>query len=142
MPMPNVAVNEAPFFDQIKHTTGGLPTLLELLDRALTEELASRLERLKQEGKATLSVEQARRKVTLDMFFKFAAEYLTRNRVVEVFAVDANVGLVLSNFARCVVSPGTLVAGTMQESGAVSVTTGDVVTRQLMEPFPGKQHGG
>lgn len=124
MSLPHTAVNEQPFFDPIRLTTGGLPTLVQVIEQALNKDIQERLERLKADGRKVITLEQARRRVTLAMFGKFAADYLAENRVVEVFAVDANVGLVLSNHVRCVVCPGTDVAGTMQESGAVGVTSG------------------
>lgn len=124
MALPHTAINDQPFFDPIRLTTGGLPTLMQVIDQALSKDIQERLERLQATGQKVMTLEQARRKVTLDMFKKFAADYLAEHRVVEVFTVDANIGLVLSNHVRCVVCPGTDVAGTMQDSGAIGITAG------------------
>lgn len=141
MPLPHVSVNDQPLFDSFSHTTGGgLPTLMEVVQQAFEDHLKSRLEALAAEGHKTVTFEQAKRKATLAMFLTFAGRYLAEHRVVETFAVDANVGLVLSNQVRCVACPGLDIAGTMQDSDAVGVTQG-VSQPHLQGVVPTKSMG-
>lgn len=125
MPDFNFRINEQPFFDSVRLTTGGgLPTLHEVLVAAFREQLQGRMNELAAAGREVATLDEVMGRVTLRAFSAFAADYLAENRVVETFAVDANVGLLLSNQVRCVVSPGVDVTGTMQESAAVGITTG------------------
>jgi hypothetical protein len=58
-------------------------------------------------------------------FNKFAKSYLDKNRPLNTFAVDANVGIKLGDNAQVVISPGfNEIAGTMQHSQTVPMTSG------------------
>ena len=65
-------------------------------------------------------------------FNKFATSFLDKNRPTGTFAVDANVGLNLGQ-AAVIISPGfNQIAGTMQESHEVPMTTGEGMNPRAM----------
>jgi len=54
-------------------------------------------------------------------FVKWASDFLSVNRVVETFFVDANHGFRLANNDLVVLCPGIELQGTMQESYAIPI---------------------
>lgn len=119
-----VGVNNAPFFDSFSHTQGGAKHLLQHLLDEYVKVLNAQIEERKAAGKPTCTIDEAVAKMPMMKFLQFGKDYLTENRPVQNFFVDENVGLRLSNNANIVVSPGINVQGTMQNSGAISVTHG------------------
>lgn len=117
-------VNEGGLFDEVMHTQGGLPHLVQHLWDAYTEHLKERLEEKKKRGEAVVTLVQAKLKAPAADFAQFCAAYLMEHRPVENFFIDSNNGVRLSNNAMVAISPGTVIQGTMQDSGAVSVTEG------------------
>lgn len=112
-----------PLFNPETHTQGGLPHLVEFLVAEYRQLLRQANETRQAQGQALLDPEAVLKsaKPLLD-FFK---AYLKTNRPVQVFALDANYGVILSNNARVAIAPGTpLIQGTMQDSGAVQVSQG------------------
>ena len=76
------------------------------------------------------SVEEALKKAPATSFRAFCDDYLARNRPVQQFPADANVGIMLSNNIRVVVSPrlpGEFAGygGSMQHSGDIKISTGE-----------------
>ena len=68
---------------------------------------------------------------TAQLFWEFAAEYLEKNRTVENWPADANIGVRLSNNMRMLLHPATAEGtGQMQDSGAVGVTEGQTQSGQ------------
>ena len=119
-----VQVNEGGLFDEISHTQGGMAHLMQHLWDAYVGFLRERLEERKKAGKATVSLEEAKKKAPAIHFAKWASDYLKENRVVENFFIDENHGVRLANNTCVAICPGTTIQGTMQDSGAVQVTEG------------------
>ena len=57
-------------------------------------------------------------------FLDFCSTYLNDNRVVQNFAADANHGVVLSDNTRCMICPEVNLSGTMQDSAAIGISSG------------------
>lgn len=120
----------ANIFDSKDVTTGGgLPSIISFLRNEVIADIRKRLEdRRKQDNNnEEVTQEEAFRVMeglSISAFVDLCERYLAKNRIGEVFAVDSNIGLVFNNLKRCVVCPGTDVAGTTLDSGAVAVTTG------------------
>lgn len=119
-----VGVNNSPLFDDLTHTQGGMPHLMQFLWDEYTAFLKSEIEIRRQAGKATVDIAEALQKVPATVFAKWAADYLRDNRMVQNFFVDENHGIMLSNNRTVVLSPGIDIRGTMQDAGAVGVTHG------------------
>lgn len=119
-----VQVNNEPLFDPARYTTAGQPHLMQHLWSQYRAHLQAKIDERKKTHPDTVTVDEALKRATAAHFFQFCEEYLKANRPVENFFVDMNHGLVLSNNARVVVSPGYDLRGTMQRSGAVGVTEG------------------
>lgn len=119
-----------PLFDPVAHTQAGLPHLIGYLREKYIAHLDARIARLKDNQRSGSKSFQLTEGATAILaapatdFIEFAIGFLSEHRVVENFFVDANHGIVLANNDRMVIAPLTDVAGTMQESGAVSVTHG------------------
>lgn len=90
-----------------------MPPLLDLLEAAyLNECLMSGVD-------STPTIQAAQ---PLLAFYK---RYLEVYRPVQAFPVDSNYGIMLSNNQRCVISPNLdELPGSMENSGAIQVTTG------------------
>ncbi len=114
--------------DTSQVTTAGLPTLLEHLKKVFLARLEKRLEaeraRTNKDAPTKMDVLDVFRRCSPLLFLEFCDEYLKTNRITETFAVDSNVGVVLSDLSRCVICPGTEVDGTMLDAGAVAITEG------------------
>lgn len=119
-----VQVNDSPLFDAAKYSTAGQPHLIEHLWSQFRVWMQRQIDARKAAKKPTIDIDEAMTRATAEQFMAFATKYLAANRPVENFFVDTNHGLVLSNNARVVVSPGVDVRGTMQGARAVSVTDG------------------
>ena len=119
-----VQVNPAGLFDPDKYTTAGQPHLLEHLWGAYREHLKTLLEARRAAGQPAAALDAALAKAPARHFYAFCVEYLLKNRPATTFYVDTNVGVVLTNTARVVVSPGFDLRGTMQDAAAVGVTAG------------------
>ncbi len=118
-------VNDTPLFDAELHTQGGQPHLLQLLLNKYREHLAGKIEERKKAKLPTpVDADTATRATSALTFLKWASDYLKENRPAGNFFVDENLGLKLSNNLTCVISPGINIQGTMQDSGAISVTHG------------------
>jgi len=110
------------FGDSIYHTnpaTEDLPHLIALL----TKEFQAYVDEARM--KHGIKPDKNAKPPSANDFIKFAVAYLDKNRPVQFFPVDSNHGFQLSNHVRCTISPSSKVAGTMQDSGAVHVTTGE-----------------
>lgn len=102
-----------------------LPHLLEHLWAAYTQYVTAEHTKLVEAGKPRRGdLEHYLAKAPAQHFYAWAAEYLRTHRVSQSFAVDANLGLMLSNGSRVTVCPHIDVAGTMQDAGAVDITRG------------------
>jgi hypothetical protein len=115
--------NPDPLFDARSHTQGGCPHLMELLVAEYREYFQQVNATRKQQDQRPLDPELTIRaaRPLLDFFEKYLETY----RPVQVFPIDMNYGLVLSNNKRVAVAPGAPnVQGTMQDSGSISVTRG------------------
>jgi hypothetical protein len=110
-------------FDPIHHTHGAMPHLLQLLHQEYMQHLLDRTQP-GYSGEEYKPVAEGSSRASLPDFMDFATGYLATNRVVENFFLDMNHGIRLSNQKSCSICPGTDVAGTMQDSGAVAVTQG------------------
>ncbi len=119
-----VGVNTEPLFDATKYTTAGQPHLVEHLWSQFRAWLLQNIEARKKAKKPTIEIDEAVARATAAQFMAFCVKYLAKHRPVENFFVDTNHGLVLSNNARVVVSPGVDLRGTMQGARAVGVTAG------------------
>lgn len=133
-----VGVNHAPLFDPAAYTTAGQPHLIEHLWGKYRAHLQELIDERKKTKPDTVTVDEALKRATAAHFMAFCTQYLSVNRPVTNFFVDMNHGLVLSNTARVVVSPGFDLRGTMQSAGAVGVTAG--VSQPGMNGVAG-QHG-
>jgi hypothetical protein len=112
-------------FDDVNHTQGGMPHLLQYLWDAYCAYLDGLIEKRRARGARTVKgLEEAKRAAPATHFVEWAAAHLKENRVVENFFIDANHGVRLANNACLAVCPGTEVRGSMQDSGAVAVTEG------------------
>jgi hypothetical protein len=124
-------VNDKNLFDEVAHTQGGMPHILQYLWDAYVRYLQAEISKRRESNKPTVTVEQAVTRAPAIKFVEWAANYLQEHRVVENFYVDANHGIRLSNNDTLVISPGTNIQGTMQDSGAINVTEGK--SQQNME---------
>ncbi len=120
-----VQVNPEGLFDPAKYTTAGQPHLTEHLWAQYRLHLKELLDARRAAGRPAAALDDAVRRAPASHFYAFCVEYLLRNRPVTTFYVDTNVGVVLSNTNRVVVSPGFDLRGTMQAAGAVGVTVGE-----------------
>lgn len=111
-------------FDPIRSVQGHLPTLLELLSSEYRKFLGIEIERRVSQGIGSISLEAAFAKAPIQNFLNFATRYLNEHRPIEMFPLDANTGVRLSNHVSFALCPLTQTQGTMQESGAVGVTHG------------------
>ena len=104
-----------------------LPSLLDHLFDAYTAHIKAQMESIKRLGKRTQyrTANEAAAKAPTDNFLAFAERYLNENRPTNQFHVDENVGIVLRNHVRVCIAPNTNAAGSMQDSGAVPVMTGE-----------------
>lgn len=119
-------VNPEGLFDDIQHTQAGLPHLVQFLWDKYVVHLKELAAKRKAEKKPTREVDgDLLQKMPAIHFCAFAAKYLSENRHVQSFFVDENHGITLSNNEACVLSPGVMIRGTMQNSGAVEVTKGE-----------------
>jgi hypothetical protein len=112
-----------PIFDAGTAQTGP-PHLLQYLWDRYTAHIGAALERRRKEGKPAAVLAFALRDAPATHFIKWAGDYLAENRAAETFFLDANLGLRLTNNDLVAVSPGVDVRGSMQDAGAVHVTTG------------------
>jgi hypothetical protein len=117
-------VSGSDLFDSVANTQGGLPHLVQFLWDAYCVYLQEQLDLRRVEGKTTVSLEDAKKKVPAVHFGQWATKYLTENRVAETFFVDANCGVRLTNNKMAAICPGAEIRGTMQDSHDVAVTTG------------------
>ncbi len=117
-------VSDGGLFDEISHTQGGMNHLMQYLWDAYVRHLETELEARVAADKPAATLQQAKKNAPASHFAKWAADHLRENRVVENFFIDANHGVRLSNNACLAICPGTVIQGTMQDSGAVSVTQG------------------
>ena len=110
-------------FDPILHSQGGCPHLIQHLLVEYRGYIGRANQVRAEQEQRLLDPEAAIRaaRPLLDFF----ESYLRTHRPVQVFPIDMNYGVVLSNNARVAVSPGTPeVQGTMQDSGAIQVSHG------------------
>jgi hypothetical protein len=119
-----VGVNPEGLFDPAKYTTAGQPHLTEHLWAEYRLHLQRLLDARKAAGQPAADIDTAVSKAPASHFYAFCVEYLLRNRPVTTFFVDTNMGVVLTNTKRLVLSPGFDLRGTMQNAGAVGVTEG------------------
>jgi hypothetical protein len=104
-----------------------LPDLLTHLHDQYKLHLAKHMKAIQKKGGQLVhkTVEEAAFAAPVGSFLSFAQEYLNKNRPTQVFPVDSNTGIVLSNHVRVCVSPGIVVVpGSMEDSGAVGITHG------------------
>lgn len=106
---------------------GGLPDLLTVLWAAYQTHILKQYTAFKKQGKKLklASPIEAAAQAPAENFLAFARAYLDKNRPVQQFAVDDNVGVMLRNQVRCCISPNNVRPGQMQDANAVPVTTGD-----------------
>ena len=112
-----------PMFNSVVHTQSGMPNLIDLMISEYGKYGAKANQDRGANSLPALDIAKTIRvgKPLTDFFKK----YLEVNRPVQIFPIDMNYGLVLSNNMRCAISPGVQeIKGTMQNSGAVSVTSG------------------
>lgn len=119
-----VGINNSPMFDEIAHTQGGCPHLMQYLWDKYVQYLQKKIEERRASKRPVVEIGEAIKKAPALGFVDWASKYLKENRVVQNFFVDENHGLVLSNNDNVVVCPGMPVMGTMQNSGAIGVTEG------------------
>ena len=91
--------------------TTSTPSLMTVLWRAFKETMG--------EETASFALQET------NPFLAFCDDYLTTNRVVQNFAVNSNHGVVLSNNVRCTVCPEINLSGTMEDSNAVGISSGE-----------------
>jgi hypothetical protein len=119
-----VGINEGGLFDEIAHTQGGMPHLMQYLWDEYCKYLEDMIEERRKEGKKILPLKDAKMKAPATHFAQWATDHLKEFRVVENFYIDANHGIRLSNNVCIAICPGTVIQGTMQDSGAIQVTEG------------------
>lgn len=107
-------------FGFITNSPTSLPHLLEHLHVAFRQYV--------EEKYAQCGLDPVRDKLkppSLRDFLRWATNYLTANRVVENFAVDANHGIRLANNVMCTICPGEEhLHGTMEPCNAIAVIDG------------------
>jgi hypothetical protein len=119
LPLSSIGQSPDPMFDSIAHTQAGLPHLLSYLQ----QQYRQYVRRVNQEQNLQINPELAisSARTLLD----FCEQFLTIHRPVQVFPVDMNYGVVLDNNDRVAICPGVAdIRGTMQDSGAVSISSG------------------
>lgn len=119
-----VGVNNSPLFDDVMHTQGGMPHLMQFLWDEYVNHLKAQIESRKANKQPTVEIDEAIKRAPASAFAKWAADYLRENRMMQHFFVDENHGILLSNNRSVVLSPGIDIRGTMQDAGAVGVTQG------------------
>jgi len=119
-----IQVNQGGLFDEIQHTQGGHPHIMQYLWTKYCKYLQDQVQARQAKGLPCLSLSEALRKAPALGFVTWAAEFLKDCRPVQAFFVDENQGLILENNDCVCISPGVPVQGTMQDSGAVQVTEG------------------
>lgn len=108
---------------------GGINGLVATLWAAYEDSVRVRLDDMRAAGHRTAEFKDAIRRAPATDFFKFCQDYLAENRPVQTFAADSNVGFMLSNNVRAVLSPpleGEFrgYGGYMQDAGDVGITRG------------------
>lgn len=120
----SIAISAGNHFDDVIHTQGGTPHLVQYLWDRYVSHLETQIKERAARGEPVVSLAEAKKKAPATHFATWAADYLRQNRVVEHFFIDENHGIRLSNNACVAVSPGTIIRGTMQSSHAVEITSG------------------
>lgn len=119
-----IKVNEGELFDEVNHTQGGQPHILQFLWDEYVRFLSREIKKRKKAKQKTVELPHALKNTPATAFLAWATNYLKKNRVAEQFYVDENFGLRLTNLKSFVICPGIAIRGTMQDSGAVEVTHG------------------
>ncbi len=119
-----VGITDSTLFDDIQHTQGGMPHLIQHLWDEYQKYLIEQLEERKKAKKPTVSLEEAKKKAPATHFATWASDYLKEFRPVENFFIESNCGVRLTNNMCVAISPGTVIQGTMQDSHSVPVTEG------------------
>jgi len=126
-----------PLFDSVALTQGNLPHLIELLVQQYRAYIGRENEKRAAMTPAREPLDPEPTIQQAGPLLNFFRAYLTEHRPAEVFALDANYGLMLTNSMRCAISPGTpTIKGSMQDSGAVSISHG------RSQPGMGTKPGG
>ena len=112
-----------PMFDSVVHTQGEMLSLLDLLKSEYQKYMEGVNRTRSSQDKPPLDAVATLRAAT--PFLRFCEKYLMRNRPGEVFPIDMNYGVVLSNSQRFAISPGAAeMQGSMQDSPTVAISTG------------------
>ncbi len=100
---------------------GGRPHLIAFLWDRYTHYLQRQIDEKQAAQQKTLTIVEATQKAPALHFVEWATDYLLRNRVVNVFTLDANVGLRFASQAEVALCPGIDVRGTMEDDPGVAV---------------------
>jgi len=113
-----------PLFNPETHSQGGMPNLLQFLVAEYLAYMGQANKDRAEQGQEPLDAQKTVQKAK--PLLAFFEAYLRTNRPVNVFPIDMNYGVQLSNHKRFAVSPGVVedFRGSMQNSGAVEVTHG------------------
>ncbi len=116
-----VGISSSDLFDSKAHTQGGCPHLMQFLWDEYAKHLRTLLDK---RGDAVADLDTLKKRTPATHFVSWAANYLEKNRPVNTFFVESNVGLVLADGKHAAVSPGVEIKGTMQAAQDVPIMEG------------------
>ena len=110
-------------FDPVAHSQAGLPHLLAYLVQQYRAHVQQINITRQAQGQPLADPEATLRAAQPVM--EFFTQFLTHHRPLQVFPIDMNYGVLLDNNDRIALCPGvTDIQGTMQDSGAISLSDG------------------
>ncbi len=102
-----------------------MPHLIQHLWDAYQVWLGEKIQERITAGTPTVPLEEALKRAPATSFAKFCADYLTEHRIAEIFQLESNLGVRLTNGMQLSILPGSTAGdGAMEESVSVAITPG------------------